>query len=79
MSYREYSSHSAKRLGLALQTLGVMEFERAVWVAARDSEGTDMMQLLGRGTLFSIQYTSGYTTHNYAARAGHGDIVQVRN
>ena len=75
MSYREYSSHSAKTLGLALQTLGVMEFERG----ARDGEGTDMMQLLGRGTLFSIQYTSGYTTHNYAARAGHGDIVQVRN
>lgn len=66
-------------MGPTLQTLDVVEFERGTWVAARDGEGADVMELLGRGTHFSVQFTSGYTAHHYAARAGHGDIVQVRN
>ena len=78
MSYHECSSHSAQSLGPTLQTLDVVGFERGVWVAG-DSEGADVMKLLGRGTHFSVQFTSGYTAHHYAARAGHGDIVQVRN
>ena len=76
-SHHECCSHSAQSSGSTLQTLDEVEFERGIWAAARDGEGARVIELLGRGTHPSAQDTSGYTALHYAARAGHGDIVQV--
>ncbi len=76
-SHHECCSHS-QSLGPTLQTLDEVEFERGIWAAARDGEGARVMELLGRGTHPSVQDSSGYTALHYAARAGHGDIVQVK-
>ena len=77
-SHHECCSHSAQSSGSTLQALDEVEFERGIWAAARDGEGARVIELLGRGTHPSAQDTSGYTALHYAARAGHGDIVQVR-
>ena len=70
--------HSSKISGSTLQTLDELEFVGGIWVVARDCGGAQVMDLLGRGTDPSFQDTSGYTADHYAARAGHGNTVQVR-
>lgn len=45
--------------------------DKAVKKPARDSEGAQVIEMLGWGTHSSVQYTSGYTAHHYAAGAGH--------
>ena len=76
-SHQVCCSHGSGSSGSTLQTLDEVEFERGIWAAARDGEGGRVLELLGRGTHPSAQDTSGYTALHYAARAGHGDVVQV--
>ncbi len=55
LSHHECCSHTAQI------SLDEVEFERGIWAAARDGEGARVMELLGRGTQPSVQYTQEIT------------------
>ena len=63
----ESCTHSSQISGSTLQTLEEVEFEGGMWVVARDGEGAQVMDLLGRETHPSVQDTSGYRADLYAA------------